>query len=66
MQGRTEVGRPQQGGILALTRGSWRAQSGVSGFLTSGLGTSGGEVFQAEGREASGQQRLDSPTPMED
>lgn len=28
-----------------------------------GLGTSGGEVFQAEGREASGQQRLDSPNP---
>ena len=50
MQGRTEVLRPQQGGILALARGSWRAQSGVSSFLTSGLGTTGGEVFQAEGR----------------
>ena len=35
MQGRTEVVRPQQGGILALARGSWRAQSGVSSFLTS-------------------------------
>ena len=59
MQGRTEVVRPQQGGILALTRGSWRAQSGVSrvsSFLISGLGTSGGEVLRAE---ASGWQRLD-------
>ena len=59
MQGRTEAVRPQQGGILTLARGSWRAQSGVSrvsSFLTSGLGTSGGEVLQAE---ASGWQRLD-------
>ena len=49
MQRRTEVLRPQQGGILALARGSWTAQSVVSSFLTSGLGTSGGQVFQAEG-----------------
>ena len=65
MQGRTEAVRPQQGGILALAGGTWRTQSGVSSFLTSGLGTSGGEVFQAEPK-ASGQQRLDSSTAMED
>ena len=35
MQGRTEAVRPQQGGLLTLARGSWRAQSGVSSFLTS-------------------------------
>ena len=65
MQGRTKAVRPQHGGILALARGSWRAQSGVSSFLTSGLGTSVGEVFQAEPR-ASGRQRLDSSTTVED
>ena len=51
MRVRTEVVRPQQGGILALAGGSWKAQSRVSrmsSFLTSGLGTSGGEVFQVE------------------
>ena len=59
MRGRTEAVRRQQGGILTLARGSWRAQSGVSrvsSFLTSGLGTSGGEVLRVE---ASGWQRLD-------
>lgn len=65
MQGRTKAVRPQQGGILALARGSWRVQSGVSSFLNSGLGTSGGEVFQ-EQPKASGWQRLDSSTAMED
>ena len=35
MRGWTEAVRPQRGGILTLARGSWRAQSGVSSFLTS-------------------------------
>ena len=51
MRVRTEVVRPQQGGILARAGGSWKAHSRVSrvsGFLTSGLGTPGGEVFQVE------------------
>lgn len=39
------------------------AQSWVSSFLTSGLGTSGGEVFQAEGR---GFRSAEAGLPMED
>ena len=65
MQGRTEAVRPQQGGILALAGGPWRTQSGVSSFLTSGFRNSGGEVFRAE-LKASGRQRLDSSTALED
>ena len=52
MRGRIEAVRPQQGGILALARGSWGPQSGVSrvsSFLTAGLGSSGSEVLWAEG-----------------
>ena len=68
IRGRIEAVRPQQGGILALARGPWRAQSvvsRVSSFLTAGLGTSGGEILRAEVK-ASGWQRLYSPTPMLD
>ena len=52
MRGRIEAVQPQQGGILALARGSWGDQSGVSrvsSFLTAGLGSSGSEVLWAEG-----------------
>ena len=52
MRGRIEAVRLQQEGVLALARGSWRAQSGVgrvSSFLTAGFGISGGEVLRAEG-----------------
>ena len=53
MPGMTEEVRSQQGGILALSGRSWRAQSGVhrvSSFLTSGVETSGGKVSRVEAR----------------